>query len=393
MNITLKVNGLHVHYIDTPEGLQSAVKELKKQERIALDLEFDRNRYRYGFNLCLIQVATEKECYLIDPLEVSELQSLWDVLEDANIQKVVHGASEDMRLLYKHNCKPKNIFDTELAGKLLDYQRLSLRNLLSDNLGVEMDKGQQTSNWFIRPLTMEQIHYCASDVVYMLALREKIVESLEEKGMRTWHEEDCKVFEEADYSEDDLALLKKSDYKAFSERQLFVLEQLLELREEWAEQVNRPPAQVINNGLIRELLNTPSILDNWEKAKGVHRKFKSQVVGKKLKTLIEKASAEALDLGLSNGRARPNYSYEEQQQRIEASKKKEELRHQIFVPIQARIKAMYGESAGTFIFNKGAMMDLLDGTITLANMPRRYCANLIQQVANEISIDLSAYKG
>ena len=64
-----QMNNLNsIQYIKTITGYQEFLSELNKTNEIALDLEFDRNRYGYGFQLCLIQCQVHSTCYIIDPL-------------------------------------------------------------------------------------------------------------------------------------------------------------------------------------------------------------------------------------------------------------------------------------------------------------------------------------
>ena len=54
-----------IRYIETLPVYQAFLSELYQTNEVALDLEFDRNRYGYGFQLCLIQCQVDSTCYII----------------------------------------------------------------------------------------------------------------------------------------------------------------------------------------------------------------------------------------------------------------------------------------------------------------------------------------
>ena len=53
--------------IQNPSELAEAVFRLRSADRLAIDTEFMRER-TYHPQLCLVQVGTESDCHLIDPL-------------------------------------------------------------------------------------------------------------------------------------------------------------------------------------------------------------------------------------------------------------------------------------------------------------------------------------
>ena len=87
---------MNVTFIFNQTQLNDCVKDLSTQKQIALDLEFDNNRYRHGFTLCLIQVATEKDIYVIDPFNRVDLTEFYRLLERKDQQIVVFEFGEDL---------------------------------------------------------------------------------------------------------------------------------------------------------------------------------------------------------------------------------------------------------------------------------------------------------
>ena len=99
-------------YITTQEQLSECITKINSVPEIAVDLEFDKNRYRYGFNLCLLQIKAADEIFLIDPLGADfDIKPIFEPLENPKIEKVVYAFGEDIRLLHTLGCYPKNLFD------------------------------------------------------------------------------------------------------------------------------------------------------------------------------------------------------------------------------------------------------------------------------------------
>ena len=124
-----------VTYVTTADELAVCLHQLRQAKEMAFDLEFDRDHYTYGFNLCLLQIASAEHCYLIDPKGDLDISLIFPILEDSAIHKVVHSSAEDLRLLHSLQCYPTNLSDTELYAKLLNYERTSLEPSCSNFLG------------------------------------------------------------------------------------------------------------------------------------------------------------------------------------------------------------------------------------------------------------------
>ena len=158
--------------INKADDFQSCVDSLSQKSQFSIDLEFDKNRFRYGFNLCLMQIFDGKDCYLIDPLSDDiDIKKIFPLIEDPKIEKVAFSFSEDLRLLHSLGCYPQNVYDISFAAALLNFPPVSLTKLLHMVLEIETDKSSQQSNWFKRPLSEDQKNYAAEDVIYLLQMK------------------------------------------------------------------------------------------------------------------------------------------------------------------------------------------------------------------------------
>src|SRR5690554_2430340 len=175
----------NIQYINDKEGFEKTVAILSSKEAIYIDLEFDKNHFRYGFNLCLMQIFDGETCYLIDPLPDLSIEPIFPVLEDKNIQIVCFAFNEDMRLLHYLGARPNNILDLAIATRLLNYNTLSLNNTLAvfleDEKYITEKTSQQKSNWFQRPLTDQQKQYAAEDVLYLPNLKLTLLKHIEQE--------------------------------------------------------------------------------------------------------------------------------------------------------------------------------------------------------------------
>ncbi|MCK4827189.1 ribonuclease D, partial [bacterium] len=102
--------------MDEPDALESLAQRLSGCDIIALDTE-SNSLYAYRDRVCLIQVSIPRGDYLVDPLTLTDLSSLGEVLADPAIEKVLHDAKYDvMGLRRDFGFTLNNIFDTMVAS-------------------------------------------------------------------------------------------------------------------------------------------------------------------------------------------------------------------------------------------------------------------------------------
>ena len=177
--------------ITTQPALDAAVFRLQAADRLAIDTEFMRER-TYFPQLCLVQVATEADCVLIDPLAGLDLASLHALLTDGAKLKILHAARQDLEVLFLDGGQvPAPVFDTQVAAALLGFApQIGYAELVARQLGHSIDKGQTRTDWSRRPLSPEQLAYAADDVHHLLALHTDLSNALQAKGRRHWADED-----------------------------------------------------------------------------------------------------------------------------------------------------------------------------------------------------------
>lgn len=167
--------------IDTPPGLRRAVRALAEGTG---DLAVDTERasgFRYGQRAFLLQVRREGSgTWLIDPETLDDLSPLRDFVNQQ--PWILHAATQDLPCLHELDMSPTALFDTELAGRLAGFPRVSLGTMVGELLGLKLAKEHSAVDWSTRPLPESWLNYAALDVEVLEELRQAITAVLEEQG-------------------------------------------------------------------------------------------------------------------------------------------------------------------------------------------------------------------
>ena len=375
------LNGYQVKYISDDAGFQEAIVQLEKAPALAFDLEFDDNRYTYGLTLCLIQVADLETCYLIDPFGLTTLKPLWQIIQNPAVVKIFHSSSNDILLLKKLGCQPRNILDTEIASKMLNYGRTSFANMMAELFSIEIDKSYQVSNWNIRPLFAEQLTYAAADVVYLHALKDRLLSQVELLDRLAWVQEECSLLERIEQKDQSERYLKLRGAEKLTSFELFILKHMFDFREGMAIRLNKPSASVIPNEVLVNLVLEPlTDFKDWQNTKGLMGRIKDHAHYKLFQKAFQQASQQAHDLNISMERPprprRPDYLVT----REEADRRKSRL-----LPVRIKIIEEYGEHTAGLLFPQGLVNDYAEGKPLEIKKKYAYqvVAPLIKQLVGE----------
>ncbi|MFI6902992.1 HRDC domain-containing protein [Nonomuraea sp. NPDC050394] len=155
---------------------------------VAVDAE-RASGYRYGNRAYLVQLRRiGAGSALIDPMGCPDLSALDAAVSDAEV--VLHAASQDLPCLAEIGFRPRRMFDTELAGRLLGYERVGLGTMVETVLGLRLEKGHSAADWSTRPLPEDWLRYAALDVEVLVELRDALHAQLEESGKLAWAQEE-----------------------------------------------------------------------------------------------------------------------------------------------------------------------------------------------------------
>lgn len=146
--------------------------------------------------LCLVQLCNEHDLVTLVKINSKDTPNLKLVLENTNSTKLFHYARFDVGIL-KHDLdiKVNNIYCTKIASKLVRTytDKHGLKNLVSELLGIELDKSSQSTDWAEEKLSDKQLEYACHDVLHLVKLKEKLDKKLEREN-RTHIAEECFKF-------------------------------------------------------------------------------------------------------------------------------------------------------------------------------------------------------
>src|SRR4051812_48265860 len=103
--------------VESDTALRDAVERLRVAPVIGVDTESD-SFHHYQEKVCLVQVSDTATDYIIDPLSISDMSPLGDLMGNPDQVKVFHGADYDVVSLKRdYGFKFSNLFDTMIASQ------------------------------------------------------------------------------------------------------------------------------------------------------------------------------------------------------------------------------------------------------------------------------------
>lgn len=288
--------------INSTDHLKSAIKEIKQYQSIAIDLEAD-SFYRYHERICLFQIGTLENIYLIDMLADLAIAPLQEIIENKTIEKIFHDAAYDIAILKKTSINPKNIFDTAIAARYIGIRKLGLKSLLKEFFNVQITKKFKRADWGKRPLSQKMIEYAANDVRYLIELKSKLIETLEKTDVLEILQEKCsqlenikpkvKIFNPDSY-------IKLPGVQSLPPERKTIVKALYIWRETEAQRINRPPFMILSKEKIIEIgKRSIDSLENVRQVLGTHTKT-SKKYSEIIFSIISEASRKD-SMEISNG--------------------------------------------------------------------------------------------
>lgn len=155
-----------------------------KKSVIAIDTE-TRGLVIPRDRLCLIQLCDDEGIVSLVRYTGSDAPNLRRLLTAKNVTKLFHYARFDVSVM-KHwlGVWTEPVWCTKIASRLVRTytDKHSLKELCREQLGMEMDKADQTSDWAKEDLTESQMEYASNDVRYLHVLQQKMKALLEREG-------------------------------------------------------------------------------------------------------------------------------------------------------------------------------------------------------------------
>ena len=257
--------------LTTRAELVALADRVRSAGRVALDTEFVWER-TYRPTLGVVQVATDRECAILDATVLSDLAPMFPVLRDPSIPVVLHGGGQDLEILALLLGEPmRAVVDTQVEAAFLGYGlQVGLSVLLERVLKVRIRKDQTYTDWTRRPLKPEQLAYARADVVHLLPLHDRLRADLERRGRLGWVEEELKRLEDgARYQgmSDEERFHTVKGWQRLDAEELAVLRELAAWRERAARRANIRPNFLANDVVLVTLAGRS--LESVEDLRGV----------------------------------------------------------------------------------------------------------------------------
>ena len=271
-------HGRPSHYITDPAELESFCRRIQHCSRLALDTEFVGEE-TFVPRLELIQIAGPDESAAIDFPAVKgqpALDSLWNVICDPHIEKVVHAGRQDLELVAIHAGRiPTPFFDTQLAAAMVGYgAQVAYAGLVQRVAGKRLAKSHTFTNWSHRPLTKDQITYALEDVQFLLPIHDRLRARLKTLGREEWIREEfnrlqATLGERSRGPEERYQRIRGWDN--LQPRAAAVLRELTSWREGEAKRRNVPRGRVLRDEVLLQISRqAPKTLEELRAIRGVH---------------------------------------------------------------------------------------------------------------------------
>ena len=173
------------HVVETERELERAAAAIAAASGpVAIDAE-RASGYRYGQRAYLVQVRRDGAgTWLIDPIGCPDLSPLDRAIGAA--EWILHAATQDLACLAEVGLRPRQLFDTELAARILGLPRVGLAAVVEHYLGLTLAKEHSAVDWSPRPLPEPWLRYAALDVEVLDELRNLMGVDLAMQGKAEW---------------------------------------------------------------------------------------------------------------------------------------------------------------------------------------------------------------
>ncbi|MFN3953755.1 MAG: ribonuclease D [Pararhodobacter sp.] len=170
---------IHIYQNDLPDGLDLGPVVAIDCETMGLNPQRDR--------LCLVQLSGgDGDAHLVQiSPDHGPAPNLAALLADPAVLKLFHFGRFDIAVMkHRFGVLAAPVWCTKIASKLVRTytDRHGLKYLLSELLGIDISKQQQSSDWGAASLSPAQMEYAASDVLHLHRLKAALEPMLAREG-------------------------------------------------------------------------------------------------------------------------------------------------------------------------------------------------------------------
>jgi len=283
--------------ITSTQVLAAFCERAAKFDFVTVDTEFLRET-TYWPKLCLIQVATDDEAVLIDPLaEGIDLSPFFALLANPDVAKVFHAARQDIEIFVKLTGRvPENLYDTQIAASVCGFgDSVSYDNLVRAIANVSLDKSSRFTDWSARPLSEKQRLYALADVTYLRDIYRALRNQVASTKRAEWVEDELAVLRSVDtYIVQPEKAWERLKLKINRPRDLAALQRLAEWRERRAQEMDQPRSRILKDDVLYELaMQRPLTSEAFEKLRAVPRGFGRSAAAAELMALLKEVESLA----------------------------------------------------------------------------------------------------
>ncbi len=286
---------MHIHpLISDSATLANLCARMADADYVCVDTEFMRESTYYP-ELCLIQIADDKEAAAIDPMAPGiDLKPLLDLLvENHDVLKVVHAGGQDIEIVYNLTGKtPFPLFDTQVAAMALGQgEQIGYSNLVDSWLGIAVDKGARFTDWARRPLDARQIEYAIGDVTHLSKIFPKMLERLRKTGRGVWLDQEMeRLGDIANYANDPDLAWKRVRISGRKPDVLGRLKALARWRELEAQAKDLPRGRIVKDETLGDMAgHPPRKQSDLARVRGLSATWAGNDIGARLMVAIEQA--------------------------------------------------------------------------------------------------------
>lgn len=280
--------------INTSEALADICARLSTAEFVAVDTEFMREN-TFWPELCLVQIADDKEAAAIDPMAPGiDLTPLLELLtNNEDVLKVFHAGGQDVEIIYNLTGRtPHPIFDTQIAMMAISQsEQIGYSNLVEAWLGFSIDKGARFTDWSRRPLTERQLEYAIGDVTHLSKIFPRMLKRLIKTGRGAWLDIEMERLADPEhYRSDPETVWLKIRPPSRNPAVLGRLKALAAWREREAMDKNIPRGRIMRDETLADLAShAPREQADLAKVRGLSAGWRDNEIGRRLMQCIAEA--------------------------------------------------------------------------------------------------------
>jgi ribonuclease D len=285
--------------ITTTPDLNDLCSRLKTHDFVTVDTEFMRES-TYWPDLCLIQIASEEEEAIIDPLsEGLDMSGLYELMTDTSVVKVFHAARQDVEIFFNLSGQiPTPLFDTQVAAMVCGFgEQISYSMLVQKVTKAELDKSSRFTDWAKRPLSEKQLNYAIGDVTHLRDIYKRLKNDLEKSKRGSWLDEEMKLLTSQEtYDIQPVDAWRRMKMRVKSRKALGILMELAEWREKLAQSANIPRGRVLKDDALFDIANqAPKNVKDLGQLRAVSEGFARSDKGKQVLSAVERGKAKDIE--------------------------------------------------------------------------------------------------